>query len=154
MFWSGTGGLPILNRLLSCRFENATDTGGMEWFIIILSLFVVFYLVLPKLNQVPLDQAAMAIKEGAPLIDVRTSREFSQQSIPGSKNYPLARFSKDIEQAGYAKDQTIILFCLSGSRSASAVRQLKAMGYSKVMNVGSINRAQKALDLSQKDGSE
>lgn len=122
----------------------------MEWFTIILAAFVIFYLVLPKLNQAPLDQAANALREGAPFIDVRTSREFSQQSIPGSKNYPLARFAQDIEQASYDRDQTILVFCLSGSRSASALRQLKSMGYTKVMNVGSISRAQKVRELSQK----
>ena len=122
----------------------------MEWFTIILAAFVIFYLVLPKLNQTPLEDAAKAIKEGAPFIDLRTSRDFSQQSIPGSKNYPLASLLEDVQQAGIPTNQPVLVFCLSGTRSASAMRQLKSVGYTNVMNIGSFSRAQKAHELSRK----
>ena len=82
----------------------------MHWFTIILAAFIVFYILLPKLNQAPLEDAAKAIREGAPFIDVRTSREFSQHSIPGSKNYPLNNLRKDIESAGFDKDKPVLLF--------------------------------------------
>ena len=121
----------------------------MEWFTIILAAFIIFYIILPKLNQAPLDEASQALKEGAPFIDVRTSREFSQKSIPGSRNFPLANLRKDIESAGFDKDGPVLLFCLSGTRSASAKRQLKMLGFSKIMDVGSLGRAQKAYQLSQ-----
>jgi len=120
----------------------------MHWFTIILAAFIIFYIILPKLNQAPLEDVAKAIREGAPFIDVRTSREFSQHSIPGSKNYPLNSLRKDIESAGFDKDKPVLLFCLSGTRSASAQRQLKMLGFTQVMNVGSINRAAKAYQLS------
>ncbi len=129
--------------------QMAKNTTRMQWFTIILVAFIIFYLVLPKLNQAPVEQAATALKKGAPFIDVRTSREFSQQSIPGSKNFPMAHLVEDMQQAGYAKDEPILLFCLSGTRSATALRQLKSAGYTNVMNIGSISRAQKVLELSQ-----
>ena len=121
----------------------------MQWFTIILAAFIIFYIILPKLNQAPLEEVAKALKDGAPFIDVRSSREFSQQSIPGSKNYPLSHLRQDIESAHFDKDKPIVLFCLSGTRSASAQRQLKMLGFTKVMNVGSFHRAEKALHLSQ-----
>ncbi len=121
----------------------------MHWFVIILAAFIVFYIILPKLNQAPLEEVAQIIEEGAPFIDVRTSREFSQRSISGSKNFPLNRLREDIQSANFEKDQPIVLFCLSGARSASAQRQLKMLGYTKVMNVGSIGRAQKAYELNK-----
>ena len=120
----------------------------MQWFVIILAAFVIFYIILPKLNQAPLEEVAKLIKEGAPFIDVRTSREFSQQSVPGSRNFPLGRLREDFESADFEKDQPIVLFCLSGTRSASAQRQLKMMGFTRVLNVGSFGRAQKAHELS------
>ena len=121
----------------------------MQWFVIILAAFIIFYIVLPKLNQAPLEEVTKLIKEGAPFIDVRTSREFSQHSVLGSKNFPLSRLREDIQSADFDKDQPIVVFCLSGTRSASAQRQLKMLGYTKVMNVGSIGRAQKAYELNK-----
>jgi phage shock protein E len=121
----------------------------MHWFTIILIIAIVLYLVLPKLKQASLDSAAQAIRDGAPLIDVRTAREFSQQSVPGSVNMPLGQLKETLEEQNISTSSQILVFCLSGTRSAAAERQLKAMGYRHILNIGSYGRAKRAWQLSQ-----
>jgi phage shock protein E len=115
--------------------------------LLILAIFL--YLVLPKLRQASLESAAQAIRDGAAFIDVRTAREFSQQSVPGSLNMPLGQLKETLEEQDISTSSQILVFCLSGTRSAAAERQLKAMGYRHILNVGSYSRAKKAWQLSQ-----
>ena len=44
-----------------------------------------------------------------------------------------------------AKDTPVLLYCLSGSRSAAARRTLQGLGYTCVHNVGSLMRARRHL---------
>jgi rhodanese-related sulfurtransferase len=43
------------------------------------------------------------------------------------------------------KNQELMLHCLSGMRSGVARRQLRAMGYTRVFNLGSYHRARKIV---------
>lgn len=53
------------------------------------------------------------------LIDVREPPEFRAERIPGAINIPLSRF--EAGAAGIPRDKPVILHCLSGSRSKSAL---------------------------------
>jgi rhodanese-related sulfurtransferase len=75
------------------------------------------------------------IKNGAIVIDVRTSGEFSTGHIKGAKNMPLDKLMSQVTKI--KKDQVIITCCASGMRSASAKGMLKKAGYEKVQNGGS-----------------
>jgi len=80
------------------------------------------------------DYAAL-VKQGAKIIDVRTPGEFSSGHLKNAVNIPLdqiAAKAKDLK-----KDQTYILCCRSGMRSASATQQLKNLGFTQVHNGGS-----------------
>ena len=74
---------------------------------------------------------------GAVLLDVRTPEEFKNGHIPKSVNLPLDKIIATVERI-YPKDQSIFLYCHSGSRSASAAFALKKMGYVSVRNIGGI----------------
>lgn len=75
--------------------------------------------------------------EGAVLIDVRTSQEYSQGRIPGSKNLPLQTLDH-IETMVQEKNTPLFVYCYSGGRSRQAVDLLKNMGYTNVKNLGGI----------------
>lgn len=121
----------------------------MHWFTLILVIGIILYIALPKLKQPSLDSTSEAIKEGACLIDVRTPKEYGQQSVPGSINLPLGQLTESMQQQNISKDSTLIVFCLSGTRSAAAEKKLKEMGYENVLNAGSYTRALKAWELAQ-----
>ena len=75
------------------------------------------------------------IAQGALIIDVRTTGEYSSGHIKGSLNIPL----DTIEEAmsWLIKDVPTIIVCASGSRSAVAKRILETNGYIKVNDGGS-----------------
>lgn len=74
------------------------------------------------------------VKNGAQIIDVRTSGEFASGHVKGSINIPLNVISSNAKKI--KKDAPIITCCASGMRSASAKSILKSMGYAEVHNGG------------------
>lgn len=75
---------------------------------------------------------------GAVLLDVRTKQEYRDGHIPGSMNFPLDELESFPDKL---PDKKTVLFvhCLSGARSARAVRFLKELGYSQATDIGGIN---------------
>lgn len=67
------------------------------------------------------------VLEGAVIIDVRSSAEFSSGHIKNSINIPLESLQNKISKV--KKDKPVILCCASGMRSGTARRILKAQGY-------------------------
>ena len=74
---------------------------------------------------------------GAVLLDVRTSGEYAEGHIPGSKNLPLQSIDK-VEKMVENKATPIFVHCLSGARSRQAAAVLQQMGYTNVKNIGGI----------------
>lgn len=104
---------------------------------VIVIAFLAFNL-LRRLQQISVGKAKQLLSEGAVLVDVRTPGEYSSGHLKGAKNIPLATISNISKKV--SKDKDIIVYCQSGSRSTSASRQLKSMGYLKVYNFGGIGR--------------
>ena len=98
------------------------------------------YLVFQRLTGVrrtPATEVLAAIKSGARIIDVRTPEEYSSGSYRKAKNIPLADLASRLDDLG-AKDEALVVFCASGSRSAQAARLLKRAGFSRVLNAGGL----------------
>lgn len=85
------------------------------------------------------DFAALMAK-GAKVIDVRTPGEFASGHVKGAVNVPLDQIGK--KAVSLKKNETYILCCRSGMRSASATQQLKSMGFTSVYNAGPWQRLQ------------
>lgn len=73
------------------------------------------------------------------LLDVRTREEYREVHIPNSISLPLAQLKSEIGKVAGDKNAEMIVYCLSGARSAVACRQLAAMGYTGVSNMGGIS---------------
>jgi ferredoxin-thioredoxin reductase catalytic subunit/rhodanese-related sulfurtransferase len=70
------------------------------------------------------------------LVDVREWMEWVQQRIQGTDFLvPTTSFYDAISQIEPFKEQPIILYCLTGSRSAYCQRMMKTMGYKHVANM-------------------
>lgn len=63
-------------------------------------------------------------------IDVRTPAEYKGRNIPQFKNIPLGSSFDKIP-----KDKEVVVICQSGMRSSQACKQLKKLGYERVINV-------------------
>jgi len=88
----------------------------------------------PDINQGIKDYQSTP---GAVLLDVRTSEEYRDGHIPGSKNVPLQTIDK-IASVAENKDTALFVYCYSGARSRQAVGQLQRLGYTHVNNIGGI----------------
>ena len=92
------------------------------------------FLKQPDINKGVADYRNTA---GAILVDVRTSQEYREGHIPGSKNVPLQTIDK-IRSVADNKDTALFVYCYSGGRSRQAVSMLQHMGYTNVRNIGGI----------------
>jgi len=82
--------------------------------------------------------ARRLVEAGAQLIDVRSSQEYAQGALPGSRNLPLQALHAGDHQLC---DQTpVIVYCASGMRSSQAVNVLIASGYRDVHDLGTWRR--------------
>ncbi len=106
---------------------------------------VALFLLVKRLSLVRPDVARGCLKEGAPVIDVRTESEFRARHLPKAINIPLDRLSEEILRRAPDKEQPILLHCLSGGRSGIAKGILKRMGYRRALNLGSYGRAERIL---------
>ena len=75
------------------------------------------------------------------VIDVRTKQEYSSGHIKGAINISYNEIANKIENYTSDKNQKILLYCLSGSRSGVALSTLKKEGYTNVENIGSFDDA-------------
>jgi rhodanese-related sulfurtransferase len=105
------------------------ETYGLSFFIIV--FFVWKFLKNRKVKSV----LPQILAQGAVIIDVRTPQEFLQGSRPGSYNIPLEQLHK--ESLHYDRNQTIVVCCASGTRSALAKVILAKNGFTNVINAGS-----------------
>jgi phage shock protein E len=76
-------------------------------------------------------------------IDVRSPEEFQSGHVGMAINIPVEQIAERIKEVTTDKNAEIYLSCRSGRRSGMALDTLKAMGYTKVANVGGIEDALK-----------
>ena len=75
-------------------------------------------------------------------IDVRTPAEFAEGHIQGAINLPLDDLEGLIATQAPDLTDTIMVYCRSGNRSATAAKLLKQLNYSIVFDLGGINAYQ------------
>ena len=107
---------------------------------IILALFVLGSLFTELKAQAPQHVDAVKFKElmakgDAILLDVRTPQEFSRGHISGSTAINIAdpNFVSKINLL--QKDKTILIYCLTGSRSYAAANYMGKNGFTKIYNL-------------------
>jgi len=69
------------------------------------------------------------------ILDVRTSEEFGPQHIKNAQNADIKSADFEKNAAKLDKSKPVLVYCLSGGRSSSAVKKLKAMGFLEVYNL-------------------
>ncbi len=89
------------------------------------------------MNTVNCDVIRQTMQSGATLLDVRSSDEFRQGSLPDAKNIPLALLPVVADER-LKKHEPVLIYCRSGGRAIMAERILAGMGFTNVTNIGSI----------------
>lgn len=117
----------------------------MDWIWLVLAVAALFYLWQRRclLNA---EQAAVLMAEGATVVDVRSPEEYRSDHVEGSLNLPLDQIGQLATKQLNDRRKPVLLYCLSGTRSAMAARTLKRLGYEQVHNLGSLGRARSTLN--------
>ena len=69
------------------------------------------------------------------LIDVREDREWQAGHLPQAMHLGKGIIERDIEAVVQDKQQTLVLYCGGGFRSALAADMLQKMGYTDVLSL-------------------
>lgn len=82
-------------------------------------------------------RASELVARGAVLLDVRSEFEFFVRHVDGARNIPVDQLAARAGELG-ARDRPIVVYCVSGRRSAEAARLLDEAGFSSVHDAGSM----------------
>ena len=91
-----------------------------------------------KSQIVEIDTAAAQkrIEEGNVVVpDVREPDEYEQGALPNALHIPRGHLEAQIEGRAVDRDQTIVVYCAGGVRSAFAAQTLQELGYTDVLSV-------------------
>jgi molybdopterin/thiamine biosynthesis adenylyltransferase/rhodanese-related sulfurtransferase len=89
-----------------------------------------------EIVEIDTQQAQDRIEAGNVLVlDVREPDEFDQGALPNVLHIPRGHLEAQIEGRATDRDQTIVVYCAGGVRSAFAARTLQDLGYSDVLSM-------------------
>ena len=118
----------------------------MNWTtILIIAGVVAALLLVAKGGQISAKEAAIYLKAGALVIDVRSPGEFQSGHLTNAINIPLDEITAAVPQRWPDKCQVLLLHCQSGMRSGVAQKKLIGLGYTNSFNLGSYGRAESIL---------
>jgi len=118
----------------------------MKWVSPLLIGGVIAVALVLKADPKPSVGAAREhLKNGALLVDVRSVQEFNAGHLNNAVNIPLDELKRVLPSRVPDKSQTLLLHCRSGRRSGIAEQQLRVMGYTNAINIGSYQRAEKIV---------
>ncbi len=106
--------------------------------MIVAAVFLGAWVLMTRMGKLRPEVAKRLVESGAQLIDVRSPSEFSSGHLPKAKNIPVGDIDRRASEL--SKDQDVILYCASGMRSATAMRTLKRLGFTRIHDLGSMSR--------------
>ena len=109
--------------------------GPQSAFALLIILGAVFYFYLSSGVRGDPAHLKALVQSGALLVDVRTPGEYAKDHISGAVNIPLDQVETRLDEFG-VHDRQIVVYCVSGRRSASAQSILKTRGFDQVHNLG------------------
>lgn len=78
-------------------------------------------------RRVDSARAHELVSQGATLLDVRTDGEWVEGHLPGAMHIPVQDLETRMSEV--SREHPVVVYCLSGGRSARAAAALAAAGY-------------------------
>lgn len=95
-----------------------------------------FNIFQPKVPLISAEELNVAISESTPtIIDVRTEGERTKGYIANSVHIPIDDFASKFTNIITDKNAPVVIYCLSGSRSALAADIMIKSGYTNVKSL-------------------
>jgi len=89
----------------------------------------------------------LELGETTVIIDVRTPQEFAEGHLEGAVNIDVqsAEFDTIVQQLD--PESEYVVYCRSGNRSAAAIERMRALGFTDLVDAGSLQSAASATGL-------
>lgn len=91
------------------------------------------------ITKVDCVKSVELMNEGAILIDVRSVQEYNSYHLNDAINIDYQQIESKIASEVPDKEQKIIVYCQSGTRSNTAANTLIELGYTNVYDLGAIS---------------
>ncbi len=90
-----------------------------------------------RITEIPLEQAAQAVREADVVLDVREADEYATGHLPGAVLAPrgLLEFKLSSTPELGARDLDVVLYCKTSGRAALAAAVMHEMGYTRVRSI-------------------
>lgn len=93
-----------------------------------------------EINEVTTHEVLRIQRFGSPIVDVREPEEFIDGHIPGAVNIPLGRLEHEVDHHPAVveralRERPVVLYCLSGGRSARAAAALRRRGFANPVSL-------------------
>ncbi len=89
-----------------------------------------------KYKELGVNEAVMLLnKDNTVVLDVREDKEIQGGIIKGARHITLGQLTDKIGNVGKNKQDPVLVYCRSGSRSGHACKQLTQAGYEDVSNL-------------------
>ena len=89
----------------------------------------------------------IALDEGTVVIDVRTPGEFASGHLEGAVNIDVQSPDFDALVGQLDPEGDYVVYCRSGNRSAQAIDRMEGLGFTDLVNAGSVQSAADATGL-------
>lgn len=86
-------------------------------------------------DDITLEQLKELENQGAVVLDIRSPQEYEEGHIDGAILLPEYEIYKNAQNVIPNKEEVIITYCGSGTRSKKAQRILQRLGYNNVYNL-------------------
>ena len=108
--WLPANGLPAAGKFLRWKFDDVQ-------------------------HRIPAQVASQLDSNTTVIWDIRQADEFAISHLPNARHVPPETPDSELQQLLPDANQTIIVYCAVGYRSAQMARRLQALGHSNVINL-------------------
>ena len=93
-----------------------------------------------EIRHVSMDDIVKIMNENKDyvIVDVRTPDEYKEGHIPNAINIPNETINEAVYNKLKDKNQLILIYCRSGSRSRQAAYKMQKLGYTNLVDFGGI----------------
>ena len=85
--------------------------------------------------EINIEELKEKQKNGAEIVDVRSSQEYAEGHFKGAINIPYYQINKNVYNILKDKQQEIVLYCEAGVRSKQAYKKLLKLQYRNVYSL-------------------
>lgn len=110
--------------------------------ILVGAFFFILALLLFNLLQtggakavIPIQAVQLFNREDAVPIDIRSAADFEAGHIINARNIPMSDLKSRLTELQKVKDKPLVVYCATGTTSATALRELAAGGFDRVYSL-------------------